>query len=189
MIHFGSFRLIFISIVLWHIVFTIPLLFIVPLVPLVLSYLYCSYLPLFVTTIYSPCIRWNTSAIISSNLSSNSGIKYSSIPPSLVFPKWGTGNPWGRSIHAEAKPFHPLLFQDHPQCSEGTNDPLSHGSVHFPWYIQHVLYTFAQNDSQLFTIHDSRCQQQQQHAKERMTKQKPHLQATCTYSHHLFPPS
>src|SRR6266511_1611660 len=51
------FRLIFISIVLRHIVFIIPLLFIVPLVPLVLSYPYCSYLPLFVTTIYSPYIR------------------------------------------------------------------------------------------------------------------------------------
>src|SRR6266545_8019183 len=50
---------------------------------------------------------------------------------SLVFPKWGTGNPWGRSICAEAKPFCPLLSQHDPQCSEGTNDLLSCSSVRF----------------------------------------------------------
>src|SRR6266498_3701921 len=59
----------------------------------------------------------------------------------IPYLKWGTGNPWGHSICAEAKPFRPHLSQHDPQCSEGTDDPLSHGSVHFPWYLRHILYS------------------------------------------------
>src|SRR6266545_1831519 len=73
-----------------------------------------------------------------STLSSNLG---NFCTTSLVFPEWGTGNPWGHSIHAEAKPFCHLLFQHDLQCSEGTNNLLSHGLFHFPWYLRHALYS------------------------------------------------
>ena len=48
-----------IPIVLQHIVLVFLCLFIVSLVPFVLPCSYCNYLPLFVSTIYSPCIRYS----------------------------------------------------------------------------------------------------------------------------------
>src|SRR6266511_4190079 len=55
-------------------------------------------------------------AIISSNppstLSSNLGNFHTT---SLVLPKWGTGNLWVCSIHAEAKPFHPNMTCSAPK--------------------------------------------------------------------------